>query len=118
MQSRRKIGKGRADGLADAHSFCEEIRSGSHAVGRADFEDGPADKQIWDIGQKKLADFICFHAPPPFVGTNFALLLRAFYARNPPAPLRLVSPQSQPTLRGPHVPACGPYPWQAGLQIV
>ena len=34
MEPRRKVGKGRADALAQAHQFVSKVRSGSQAVGR------------------------------------------------------------------------------------
>ena len=52
----------------------------------------------------KVAQNYTAASPADCVGTNCACSLRDKVSQSSPAPLRLLSPQSHPTLRGPHDP--------------
>ncbi len=64
---RRKVGKGRANGLAQPHELMSNIRTRRQPVGRPQFQTGPQDKQIGDVRYQILFEFICPHGPPPLL---------------------------------------------------
>mgnify|MGYP005925703391 CR=1 FL=1 len=66
-QPRRKVGKGRANGLAQPHELMSNIRTRRQPVGRPQFQTGPQDKQIGDVRYQILFEFICPHGPPPLL---------------------------------------------------
>ena len=66
-EPRSKVGKGRADGLAQPHELMSNIRTRRQPVGRPQFQTGPQDKQIGDVGYQILFEFICPHGPPPLL---------------------------------------------------
>ena len=65
MKPRGKVGKGRANGLAQPHELMSKIRTRRQTVGRPQLEKGPEDKQIRDVGNKVFFDAIVLHEPPP-----------------------------------------------------
>lgn len=67
MDSRGEVGKGRADGLAQPDQFVGEIRTRRQPVGRPDFQTGPQDKKVGDVGYQIFFYAICPHGPPPLL---------------------------------------------------
>lgn len=66
MKSRRKVGKGRADGLPQTHELVGEVRARRQTVGCAHFQTRPQNEQVRHVGKNVLADVICPQPLPPF----------------------------------------------------
>ena len=71
MKPRGKVGKGRADGLAQPHELMSEVRTRRQTVGRPDFQTGPQNEQIRDVRNEVFLDLIVLHEPPPLPVLSF-----------------------------------------------